>query len=141
MAKLSLKDEALKKTIALPSAASSSVTTAAFRLKSGEDIAGGFYAECELEIDVPALSATILPATGKITIEVQTTDTDDATGWEAAETLTVKEIEGGTSGGSDAQEIRYRFPTGVKKYARVKASTNAIATDASSVTMTVWLVF
>lgn len=149
MADLNLKDEQLIRTKALPASASASITTDAIQLIGGADSQGGFYSECELLIEVPALSATILPAAvvspaaaaGKLTVSVEESDTDSADAWNSAATIYSFDIEGGESGGSAAVEKRFRLPIGVKKYIRVKATTNATATDASAVTLTASLVF
>lgn len=147
MAKLTLKDELLCVQAALPDDASETTVTDAIQLKGGVDPQGGFYAECELLVTVPALSATILPAAsgnnaaGSLTVAIQTSDTDDSDGWSGSTSLTLATIVGGTSGGAAAQEIRHRFLTDVKKFVRVSFTTNSTATDASAVTAEACLVF
>lgn len=145
--KMNLKDEELKVSSALPSAASGSSVTDALQLKSGKDPQGGFYAECELLVSIPALTDAILPAetsvaeAGSLTVKIETADADTEAGWAACETVTLATLEAKALGGLDATELRYRFPTNVKAFARVKFTLNATASDASAKTAEAWLVF
>ena len=55
--------------------------------------------------------------------------------------MTLATLEAKALGGLDATELRYRFPTNVKAFARVKFTLNATASDASAKTAEAWLVF
>lgn len=132
----SVKDASLIQTKALPNGAAST-STDGFDL--GHGASGDFLAQCELLIEAPALVTGDLgdAATMKYSIEH-----DDAVGFGTAVAI-AKEVlvqTGAGGAGAAAASARFRLPTDVKRYVRVKA-TNSAAGDASDKSFTVSLVF
>lgn len=131
-----LKDNALKKTKALPTGAST-VSGDGFDLGHGSR--GDFVANCELQIEAPALTTSELPDTQTIIYHVYHSDNSDFSG----ESLLYGNIitqTGAGGAGAAADTKQCRLPVDVKRYVRVKA-TKTGAANASTKSMTTRLVF
>lgn len=114
-------------TFTLPSAISLSVTGPALDL--GADT---FKSEhFDLELDVPALSATIAPsaATAGFTFAIETSTT--STFAAIARTIVSKTVAGSASGIA-AQTLKCRVPADCERYVRGKVTSGATTTDASA---------
>lgn len=113
---------------ALPATASASTQSDAVDLAA---VAPVFPPQnVELELKVPALSATIAPDTRIVTyvIESSTTSTFTAT----AKTLMSVAIAGASNAGIAAQAIRCRIPPGCERYVRGRVAFGASTTDGSA---------
>ena len=118
-----VKDGSLTVSVALPAAAGA-VATPSIDLGAPSQgaMACDFVAPCELVIDAPAMSTTQLPNTATMTYAVQTSDDDQS--WTTVDpAVLVQTGAGGT--GAAAAEVRYRFPTNVKRYVQVLATGSA----------------
>jgi hypothetical protein len=125
-----LRDNSLIQTKALPNGAASTVTDG-FDL---ETASGEFLADVELDLTVPALTATEVADTQTITYIVETSATP---GFGSVTTLmTLQTVTGST--GVAALNRRVRLPSTVQRYVRVKA-TKTGASNASTSSMTVSL--
>lgn len=132
----SVRDAALIQTKALPNGAAA---TAIDGFDLGHGSKGDFLAQCELLIEAPALGATPLPNAKTMTFSVEH-DTDPAFGTAVvlADKVIVQTGAGGV--GDGAETARFRLPTNVNRYVRVKA-TGSGAGDASASSFTVSVVF
>lgn len=126
-----LRDKTLTQTKALPNGAASTVTDG-FDL---ETTTGEFLADVELELSVPALTSTQVADTQTIAYTVEMSATSGFDTATAIGTLTT--VTG--SSGVAATLKRFRLPTTVQRYVRVKA-TKTGASNASTASMTVALV-
>jgi hypothetical protein len=128
---LGLRDKSLIQTKALPNGAASTVTDG-FDLES---TGGEFLADVELELSVPALTTGQLGDTQTITYSVEMSATS---GFDSTTVLASSiGVQTGAGGAGDAALVRrFRLPTTVLRYVRVKA-TKAGATNASTASMTV----
>ena len=134
----SLQDEeaAVKKTLALPTGAST-VATAGIDL--GHGLKGDFLARSELLITAPLLVVGELANTETMTYDVYHDTASDFSG----EALLLKEVitqTGAGGAGAAAASVQVALPAGVSRYIRVKA-TNSAAADASAKSLTAQLVF
>jgi hypothetical protein len=130
-----VKDASLEKTAALPNGAAAT-TTAGVDTMNGTK--GDFVALSELCVDVPALTTTQIGDGQTITYTVET-DADVAFGSPVVlATLGVQTGAGGV--GCAAFTSKYKLPTNVERYVRVKA-TKAGASNASTASMTAGLRF
>lgn len=131
---LGLRDKSLTITAALPNGAAST-TTAAIDLESGTS--GDFVANVELELSVPALTSTEVADTQTITYIVETSATS---GFGSTTTLMTLQTVTGSSGVA-ALTRRFKLPTNVQRYVRVKATkTGASNASTSSMTLTLLMV-
>ncbi len=130
-----LKDGTLKKTIALPAAASTTVTTADLDLGvlSGREFPG----TVEVVVDVPALNATMLPDTKTLTVQLQN-------GAAASPTTAIGEalvITGAGGVGAAASQLRVRLPSTALRYLNCKFTSGALTTTMAAVSGEMDLVF
>jgi hypothetical protein len=131
-----VKDKALILTAALPNGAASANT-------DGIDLKGGgsnveHAAEVEFQLDAPALTTSQLGDTQTITYIVQM---DDDSAFGSATTLYTLVVQTGAGGAGDGAEvIRFRCPTNVERYMRVRA-TKTGASNASTASMTLTALF
>lgn len=132
----SVRDAALIQTKALPNGAAA---TAIDGFDLGHGSKGDFLAQTELLIETPALGATPLPNAKTMTFSIEH---DDAANFGTAVVLANQVIvQTGAGGVGDvAKSARFRLPTNVKRYVRVKA-TGSGAGDASGSAFTVSMVF
>ena len=120
--------------LALPSAASTTVTGAAVDL--GTDTVKP--EELEVNVYVPGLSDTILPSTRTMTVIVETSTTSNfAT---VVRTILSKTFTG-AGAGAGASNTRCRVPSGCEQYIRLKITSGASTTDASAVSALLTLRF
>lgn len=131
-----LADKSLKVTKALPDGATN-VTSDGIQVKSSTD--GKLLAPCELLIEAPALATAALPDTKKIVYDIEHADASDFSGVATLQAAVLTQTGAGGAG-DDAAEVRFRLPTDVKKYVRVKA-TNDGSGDASGSSLTASLLF
>lgn len=129
-----VRDAALSVTKALPSGASA-VNSDGIDL--GHGTTGEHLAKCELLIEAPAVTTAMLADTATIKYDVADSADNSSFSTIAATVLTQT---GASSAGAAAASKRFRLPTTVRRYVRVTATKSA-AGDASSVSMTVSLVF
>ena len=120
--------------LALPSAASTTVTGAAVNL--GTDTFKP--SEVEIDVAVPALSDTILPSTRTMTYIVETSTTSVFT---SVAREIYRKISTGAGSGSVATIHRCRLPSDCEQYVRLKITSGASTTDASAVSATLTLRF
>ena len=120
-----LRDADLIATKALPSAASTTVTSSAIDL-------GERAKAVDVVAEVPALSATILPDTRTMTTTVEVSN-DSAFGTYSTISTTVQ--TGASSAGAAAISVRASVPP-VFRYARAKVVSGASTTDASALSAT-----
>ncbi len=127
---LGLRDKSLIQTAALPNGAAATQSTG-FDLES---TGGEFLADVELELSVPALTSTEVADTQTITYTVETSATSNFAS--ATNIGTLAAVTG--SSGVAATVKRFRLPSTVQRYVRVKA-TKTGASNASTSSMTVSL--
>lgn len=127
---LGLRDKSLIQTKALPNGAASTVTDG-FDLETSS---GEFLADVELELSVPALTSTEVADTQTIAYTVEMSATSNFSSATAIGTLAT--VTG--SSGVAATVKRFRLPSTVQRYVRVKA-TKTGASNASTASMTVSL--
>ncbi len=124
-------DASLKVTKALPNGAA---TVYSDGIDLGISTRGDFLAQVELLLSAPAMATGVLgdAATMKYSIEH-----DDAEGFGTVAALqTDFLVQTGAGGaGAAAASKRFRFPTNVKRYVRIKA-VNSAAGNASAVSLT-----
>lgn len=126
-----LRDAALRATIALPAAASTSVVTAGIDL--GERTTRAIPPAVELVLKVPALSTTILPDTRTATLTIEASSSSSFAG--TPETLRTLVLTGaGGVGVAVASELRVALPPDVDRYVRGKVAFGASTTDGSALT-------
>lgn len=133
---LSLKDASLKNTKALPTGAAT-IVGAGFDLGHGSK--GDMVAQCELQIEAPALAVGELPDTETVIYHAYHSDASDYAG----ETLLYGNVitqTGAGGAGAAAVTKQLRLPVDVKRYVRIKA-VKSDATDASAKSMVTRLVF
>jgi hypothetical protein len=139
-ANYSQQDKLLSETKAMPAAASTTVTFTGIDLGHGSR--GMVPGECELKIELPALTLAMVPNTKTITVSVYH---DDAVAFGSEALLFpagVIVVTGAT--GTDpapARSLSLRLPGSVKRYVRVKIVSGADVTDCSAVSATVSLRF
>lgn len=129
-------DGNLKKTKAMPTGASA-VTTDAIDLLTGTG--GTFTDACELLISAPALTTGMLGDAATVKYDIVTSASSDLSG-PTTIAATVLTQTGAGGAGAAAATKRFRLPTDCQRYVGVKATKSA-AGDASSVSMTIALVF
>lgn len=124
------------KTFTLPASASSST-----QLATGFDLGADVFKleEVEVEMSVPALSATLVPDTRTTTYILETSTTSNFAAIDA--TLYTKTFTGASGAGVAAQNIRVRLPSNCARYLRGKVTHGASTTDSSAITATVALKF
>lgn len=127
---LGLQDKTLIITQALPNGAAS-VTSTAIDLES---TGGEFLADVEFELTVPALTVTQLADTQTITYIVETSA---SSGFGSITTLNASlAVSTGAGGAGDvAVSKRFRVPSNVLRYIRIKA-TKTGASNASTASLT-----
>jgi len=130
-----MKDAVLKVTKTLPAAASTTVNSSVIDL--GESARGDFLADVEVLITAPALTTTILPDTRTMTYTLYH-DTDPAFSAETPVFGSIGQILQTGAGGAGAvgATFRGRLPTTVKQYLRMKITSGASTTDASTTSAT-----
>lgn len=126
------KDASLIQTKALSNGAGSA-SIDGFDLGISAD--ADFVSDMELEIEAPALTTSALPNAQTMTYSVEHDDASDfSSAVELADQVIVQ--TGADSAGADAVTKRFRLPTDVKRYVRVKATKGGTG-DASGASMTV----
>jgi len=121
-----VKDALLKKTVALPAAASSTVYTASINLGTGDKVAG-----MDILITAPALDTTALPDTRTVTYTVQaSTDNSSFSAASAVGTLTQT---GASTAGAAATTLRVALPSNAAQYIRLAITTGGSTGDCSGV--------
>lgn len=130
-------DALLKQTKALPNGAAT-INSNGFDLGAQSGLQA-FLANLELRISVPALATGVLGDAATIKYSVQH---DDAAGFGTAVTIAADILTqtGAGGAGAPAAEVRFRLPTDVKRYVRVRAVKSAIG-DASGSVLTEELLF
>jgi len=134
---MDVQDKLLTSVVALPDGAASTYSAdfdQAGAVQSGKQ---RFTALCELHVSIPALSTVQLPDTKTITFAV-------CAGASAAPTTVIADailvLTGAGGVGCAAAVVRFRLPTDVARYVRIKAT--GVATVAgSTANMTVTLRF
>ena len=124
---------------ALPAGASSSTLSEAIDL--GSAISGGKnprLEEMEIAVLVPALTATMLPNTRTLTIDLQDS-ADNVTYTDRLATVGVLTGAGGV--GASAAEFRVKIPSDTLRYIKVQATTGVSTTTMAAVSATVHVMF
>lgn len=128
-----LRDAAVQQLIALPAAASTNVTSQPIDTQNGPN--GHFLAPCELVIEAPALSTTILPNAAVATYKVVHGDAVDANGniVSPVDLIASAHVQTGAGGaGAAAAEKRYRLPVNVKRFVALNVAFGANATTGAA---------
>lgn len=131
-----VKDKTLSVTKALPNGAASIVSDG-IQVKSSTN--AKFHAPCELFLEAPALSVSALPNTETMIYDIEHDDASDFSGVATLQAAVLTQTGSGGAGDA-AAELRFKLPTTVKKYVRVKA-TNSGSGNASAVSLTASLLF
>lgn len=129
-------DALLKTALALP-AASASVDSDALDLGAHNR---AFLLPVELVIDLPACTASQLPAAKILQAEVQQAATSDGDFTPLPLGAGIIATGEATNGGAVARRIRFRFPADVNRYVRVRV-TAGTGTALSGLSATIRLVF
>lgn len=134
------KDAALRKSDALPAAASTTKNGTALDLGAALSQNGTRLAPCELKLSVPAVTTTMVPNTKTITYSIESAV--DAAFSAPIALATGCIVQTGAGGaGAAAAEFRMKLPTNCARYVRAKAVSGADVTNSSAVSMTLELLF
>jgi len=120
---------------ALPSAASSSTNSATVDLGSAAPNQPG---SVELELNIPALTDTMVPNTRTVTYIVETCT---ATNFSTIDKTLYSEVFTGAGSGIAAQVKRLRLPADCARYIRAKVTLGASTTDSSAKSATLKVLF
>lgn len=132
----SVRDAQLIQTKALPNGAANTATDG-FDLGHGPK--GDFLADCELLIEAPALGVTPLPNAKTMIYSVEHADASNFSDVvQLADRIIVQ--TGADGAGDVAKSARFRLPSNVKRFVRVKA-TGSASGDASTANFRVSMVF
>lgn len=135
-------DNALTRAVALPAAASTTVTTAVLDIgenrNTDRDVAAGSQVGLEIAYKVPALSTTIVPDTRTYVHSIEMSD-DAAFG--TYETLRSITMTGAGGAGVAAVDLRAGIPSDAKRYFRGKSVSGASTTTAAAVVAELCMVF
>lgn len=131
-----LRDASLIKTIALPAAASTTVVTAA--IDTGERTTRGQLPHgVEVILEIPALSATIIPDTRTATLYLEMHST---TGFATPDVIRSVVLTGAGGAGVSATQIRATLPEDSPRYVRGRVVFGASTTDGSAISATLALI-
>lgn len=134
-----VQDASLRKTRALPAAASSTVHSAGIDL-GALSARGARLADCELVVEAPAVGVAVLPNTKTLTYTVQHDD-DSAFGG-AANLFPSLIVQTGAGGaGAAAAVARRKLPTDCKRYVRLSITSGADVGDGSALSAVMSLRF
>lgn len=127
-----IEDALLSNDTALPSAASTTVTTAVIDLDAFSSTASGIrQGNIEAGLSIPALSTTILPDTRTMTLTIEESDSSTfASGVETIRTLVL--TGAGGVGIAVTSLLQTRIPPNGSRYVRGKIVSGASTTDASA---------
>lgn len=125
-----VSDYSLRRSKALPSAASGSTSTDPIDLRHDRH----FLAEVEFVLTAPALTTTMLPDTRTCTYKIEM-DNDAAFGSPTTLFASVILQTGAGGAGAATAEYRFRVPAEVERYIRATATLGASTTDSSAVSM------
>lgn len=132
-----VKDARLSVTKALSNGAGS-VTTDAIDLELSAN--GDLHARCELVIDAPALTTTLLPDTETMKYDVIHSDNSDLSSPTTIAASVVVQTGAGGAGAAAIAGTRFSLPSTVKRYVGVKVTKTGTG-NASTVSVTVALAF
>jgi hypothetical protein len=123
-----IEDAGLRAEFALPAAASTNTVSAPIDLGP---IGNGIRPEnVELELEVPALNATILPNSSTATLSVEASDVDTfASGVEVLRSVT---LTGAGGQGSPGAKLRSAIPSNGKRFVRGKVAFGPSTSDGSA---------
>lgn len=130
-------DASVKITRALPNGAQ---TVASTGIDLGHGTLGDFLANCELQIEAPAVSTTELPDGQTFTYDLFHDTASDFSGEVLLADNVVTQTGAGAAGAA-AQTVQYRPAVDVKRYVRLKITGSATAGNASGKNATFRLVF
>ena len=123
------------KTFTLPASASTSTNSVSLDLGADPYKPEGV----EVELAVPALSATIAPDTKTATYIIETSTTSNFSAVD--QTLYSEVFTGASSAGIGAKTKLVRLPSNCARYLRAKVTFGALTTDASALSATFSLKF
>lgn len=127
------QDAALKKTFALPNGAAAAQSAA---IELPQTSTGQFVADHECLLSVPALNATQLPNSKTMIYSVETAIDSAFTSPIVVYAEIARHTGGGGVGDATVIAKRFRLPSDVKQFVRVKA-TGSASGDATTATATV----
>lgn len=134
------RDADLLRTKALPSAASSSVSTTPIDLRRTSN--GQQITPCEIEIVIPALNATMLPDTKTATYVLEHSAALSSGALSSPTTLQAIAVQTGAGGaGADGTTVKLKLPSDAERYIGLKCTLGAGTADASAVSMTLDILF
>lgn len=116
--------------LTLPAAASTTVNGAAIDFGTDTFKSSNF----EIELSIPALSATIAPDTRTFTVSFETATASNFS--TVARTIYSKVMTGASGAGIGASIHRLRLPSDCERYGRWKVVSGASTTDASALSAT-----
>ena len=120
---------------ALPSSASSSTTSSTVDLGSAAPNQPGTV---ELELNIPALTDTMVPNTRTVTYIIETCT---ATNFSTIDKTLYSEVFTGAGSGISAVAKRVRLPADCARYIRAKVTLGASTTDSSAKSATLKVLF
>jgi len=88
----------------------------------------------ELQVDVPALNATMVPDSKTVNYIIETSTTSAFSA--VAQTILNDQVAGASSAGVAAYSARVRIPSNSARYVRAKVTLGATTGDASSISGT-----
>ena len=131
-----IRDKSLEVTKALPNGAAAITSDG---IDTGNSSQGDFVADCELEIQAPALVVGDLANGETMIYDIEHDDAADFSGVATLEAAVITQTGAGGVGAA-AVTKRFKLTDGVKRYVRIKA-TNSGAGDASDKSLTAGLLF
>lgn len=134
---LKRRDAALKRELALPSAASTTVNSKPIDLQKTRH--GNMLTLCEIEVSAPAVSTTMVPDTRTQTYSLITGDALDANGNIDNATVLQSSVivqTGADGAGAAATTARVRLSESVKRYVALRIVSGASTTTAAAVKAT-----
>jgi hypothetical protein len=131
-----VKDEQLKNTRALPSAASTTVNGAAIDL--GHSSKGDVVAPFDVKISAPAVNTTMAPDTRTFTYSLIQSDNADLSAPDVINSACIVQTGAGGAGAA-AATFTTRVPVDAKRYLGVRITSGASTADASTVSATLEL--
>jgi hypothetical protein len=135
-----VKDALLIKSNALPNNASTTVNGTALDPGNALTGRGAYLAQCELLLSAPALNTTMLPDTRTMTYSIEGSVDSAFTSPIALASGCIVQTGAGSAGAA-AATFRMKIPSNAPRYIRAKAVSGASTTDASSLSMTLALLF
>lgn len=137
-----VRDADMKKTLSLPGGASTTVNSVALDLRKSPN--GHFLAGCELEIEAPAVTTTMVPDDKTMSYRIIHGNAigQDGKISDASVLLNDVIVQTGAGGaGANGSTFRARLPQNVKRYVALRIVSGSGTTDSSAKEATLSLLF